>query len=110
MARRHKRRRALVTPAVVVLVVLGALTGSYAGLTLAPHPGPDAKLTGGSCRADSSSDDGRDHVADATYHADPPSPGDHNPTPAPAGFSVPENGPTNAHVVHSLEHGYVALW
>jgi hypothetical protein len=49
-------------------------------------------------------------VADATYHVIPPAGGDHNPSPAGAGFYTSDNDPGDPHVVHSLEHGYVVIW
>jgi len=46
----------------------------------------------------------------ATYTIDPPAGGDHDPMPAPAGFYDTTDVPTDGHLVHSLEHGFVVIW
>jgi len=70
----------------------------------------NAALTAHSCRVDGKTDAGQDHVADVTYRVIPPAGGDHDPSPAPAGFYTTGNDPGDPHVVHSLQHGYVVLW
>ena len=62
------------------------------------------------CTVDSQSDTGQKHVPAATYTVNPPAGGDHDPVPSPAGFYTEANVPTDGHLVHSLEHGFVVLW
>lgn len=69
----------------------------------------------GACNYDSRNDTdsgtGRNHVnGNLTYEVDPPSGGNHSPSPSPPGIFTADNAPPDAQVVHSLEHGYVALW
>ena len=69
----------------------------------------------GACEYDSRTDSdagaGRNHISgNLAYKVDPPSGGDHNPTPAAPGTFTTANAPPDAQVVHSLEHGYVAIW
>jgi hypothetical protein len=81
-----------------------------------PTEGP--KLTGAlkqsleknGCTVDSRTDKGQAHGPAATYSVNPPSGGDHDPVPSPAGFYDTSNVPTDGHLVHSLEHGFVVLW
>ena len=101
----------------VVLVVL-MLVGA-AGITLLRHrsSGPPAlagalraSLERGGCTVDSRSDPGRTHEPLVRYTVDPPAGGDHDPVPAPAGFYDAADVPTDGHLVHSLEHGFVVVW
>ena len=69
-----------------------------------------ASLEREGCAADNRSDAGRTHVPQAGYTVDPPAGGDHDPVPAPAGFYDTGDVPTDGHLVHSLEHGYVDIW
>jgi len=89
------------------------------GLTLLRHrstssPALDgalrASLARDGCTVDSRSDPGRTHVPLATYTVDPPAGGDHDPVPAPAGFYDDADVPSDGHLVHSLEHGFVIVW
>jgi hypothetical protein len=62
---------------------------------------------------DEKNDDGRAHVSPpdvVTYTVDPPSGGNHDPTPADPGWYVGRQVPTDAMAVHSLEHGYIDIW
>jgi hypothetical protein len=99
----------------VVLVVLVGLVG----LNLVRHrpsSSPElsaalrASLEQGGCTVDSGADPGRAHIPQATYTVDPPAGGDHDPVPAPGGFYDPADVPTDGHLVHSLEHGFVVVW
>jgi hypothetical protein len=101
-------------------VVLTLLVG-LAGISLiqrrsASDPAPAlsgalrTSLEQAGCTVDSSADPGRKHVPQATYTIDPPAGGDHDPVPAPAGFYDPTDVPTDGHLVHSLEHGFVVIW
>ena len=69
-----------------------------------------ASLEREGCAADNRSDAGRTHVPQAGYTVDPPAGGDHDPVPAPAGFYDTGDVPTDGHLVHSLEHGFVVVW
>jgi hypothetical protein len=100
----------------VVLAVLALAVGISLVRGAPPPEGP--KLTGalrqsleqGGCAVDSRTDKGRAHVPSVTYSVDPPSGGDHDPVPSPAGFYDTSNVPTDGHLVHSLEHGFVIIW
>lgn len=69
----------------------------------------------GACQVDDKfdADDGagRNHVeGSVAYAVDPPSGGNHAFSPSRAGRFQLANTPTDSEVVHSLEHGYVAIW
>jgi hypothetical protein len=49
-------------------------------------------------------------VPNALYKVDPPSGGDHDPSPADAGVYEAGEVPGEPHLVHSLEHGFIVLW
>jgi hypothetical protein len=54
--------------------------------------------------------EGSTHVTTTvTYKTNPPTSGDHNPTPAEDGIYDPGNEPTKENYVHSLEHGRIQL-
>lgn len=57
-------------------------------------------------------DEGRDHRAlgTVTYTVDPPAGGNHYEQPAAPGWYVGHDVPPDMYAVHSLEHGYVAIW
>ena len=67
-------------------------------------------LEEGGCRVDTRADKGQKHVTDPTYTVNPPAGGDHDTVPAPAGFYDLANAPSDARLVHSLEHGFVVVW
>ena len=73
------------------------------------------RLTAGSCTFDNRADrvtPPNNHVPPSSYEVDPPAGGNHDPTPATAGFSTGESQtpPPDAQLVHSLEHGFVVIW
>lgn len=135
-----QNRRSLrsVWPAVVIIVVaagivIGGLTaiilsGRHSTKKKTTASGPvlksdatklnpselKARLTAnGVASYDEKTDDGRDHVqqqGSVKYTVDPPSGGSHYPTPAEPGWYVGHQVPPDMTVVHSLEHGYVAVW
>ena len=98
----------------VVAVILGIVGLSLIRARRSPSP----PLTGalrtaleqGGCTVDSRADRGRDHIPAATYSVDPPAGGDHDPKPSPPGFYDLGDVPTDGHLVHSLEHGFVIVW
>lgn len=117
-ARQARRRKALMVRAgvagavavVVAVVAVAAFTGGKRS------DAAKEKLTKGSCTVDSRADtlhaSPRNHVPPASYDVDPPAGGDHSPSAASAGV-YGEGGqpvPSDAEVVHALEHGYVAVW
>lgn len=73
-----------------------------------------SRLTAGTCDFDTRSDgtDPRpnEHVAPAGYDVDPPAGGNHDPSAAPAGTYTEASKPVDARIVHSLQHGYIAIW
>jgi hypothetical protein len=101
-------------------LVLALLVGVVGITLLRPRSGSSsapelsgalrASLERDGCTADSRSDPGQKHVPLATYSVDPPAGGDHDPVPATAGFYDATTVPTDGHLVHSLEHGYVVVW
>jgi hypothetical protein len=109
-SRRNIRLGAVVVAVLVAGVGISMLRGSP------PTEGP--KLTGAlkqsleqnGCTVDSRTDKGQAHGPAATYSVNPPSGGDHDPVPSPAGFYDSSNVPADGHLVHSLEHGFVIVW
>jgi hypothetical protein len=66
----------------------------------------DAKAAG--CTFQSFPSEGRTHTASkVTYKTNPPTSGNHNPTPAQDGFYQQGNSPPKENFVHSLEHGRI---
>lgn len=73
-----------------------------------------ASMETGSCKYDEKADRdagaGRNHVSSPAYGVNPPSGGNHDPSPAAAGIYTAQDAPPDVRLVHSLEHGYVILW
>jgi len=71
----------------------------------------DAKAAG--CVYKSFPSEGREHsakkLAAADFKTNPPTSGEHNPTPAPDGIYAAGNEPEIANWVHTLEHGRILL-
>ena len=66
----------------------------------------DAKAAG--CTFSQFKSEGRNHTASkVTYKTNPPTSGNHNPTPAQDGIYRPGNSPPKENFVHSLEHGRI---
>ena len=114
-ARRRKatRTRALIAGGLVA--VLALLTVTIINSRRSNDRVVSALEASGACeydsRTDSDSGAGRNHVNGIVgYKVDPPSGGNHNPSPAPPGIFTAENTPPEAQLVHSLEHGYVIIW
>lgn len=114
-ARRRKaaRTRALIAAGLVAVLALLTVTIVRSRRS---NDAVVAKLeTSGACNYDTKADGdagtGNNHVkGDVTYKVDPPAGGDHNPTPSTPGTFTLEDKPPDAQLVHSLEHGYVAIW
>jgi hypothetical protein len=114
-ARRRKatRNRALVAGGLVA--VLALLTITIINSRRSNQRVISALESSGACQYDTRSDSdrgqGNNHVSgNVTYEVNPPSGGDHNPSPSPPGIFTIQNTPPDAQIVHSLEHGYVAIW
>jgi hypothetical protein len=109
-------RRNVRLGAVVLTLLVGLLGISLLRHRAASAPAPAlsgalrSSLEQGGCTVDDRSDPGREHVPQANYAVDPPAGGDHDPVPAPAGFYDAADVPTDGHLVHSLEHGFVVVW
>jgi hypothetical protein len=108
-------RRNVRLGALVLAVLLGVMGTSL--LRRPPSDGPPrlsaalrASLEQDGCTLDSRSDPGRAHTPAATYRVDPPAGGDHDPVPSKPGLYDLGAVPTDGHLVHSLEHGFVVVW
>jgi hypothetical protein len=95
--------------AVVAVVAIVALAGgddkgdSTANVT---KLAATAKAAG--CTFSQFKSEGRNHTASkVTYKTNPPTSGNHNPTPAQDGFYRAGNSPPKENFVHSLEHGRI---
>ena len=114
-ARRRKTTRTRALIAGGLIVVLALITITIINSRRSNQRVISAVEASGACdydsRNDTDSGPGRNHVSgNLNYKVDPPSGGDHNPSAAPPGTSTAENAPPDAQIVHSLEHGYVAVW
>jgi hypothetical protein len=118
-AEREARRRRLalaggglaVVAAVVVAIVLTAGGG---GAKKKPQPPPQvdaavqARARAAGCSAQSFPNFGRTHVeGKVKYATNPPTSGNHNPTPASDGIYDPGGTPQVEKLVHALEHGRI---
>ncbi len=114
-ARRRKatRNRFLVIGGLVAVLVLLVVTVTNSRRS--NDAVVDKLEASGACtydtKTDSDSGPGNNHVpGDITYKTNPPSGGNHNPSPAAPGIFTADTAPSDAQIVHSLEHGYVAIW
>jgi hypothetical protein len=114
-ARRRKaaRNRALIAGGLVA--VLALLTITIINSRRSNQRIVSALESSGNCEYDTRNDSdrgaGKNHVTgDVTYQVNPPSGGDHNPSPSPPGVFTVDNTPPDGQIVHSLEHGYVTIW
>jgi hypothetical protein len=114
-ARAATRRRTLqigvaaaVGLVVVVIVVVVALAGGGSGGGDPKALAADASAAG--CTLRTFPSEGRTHTTGkVTYKTNPPTSGNHNPTPAPDGIYAPGNEPAKENWVHTLEHGRILL-
>jgi hypothetical protein len=95
----------LIVIAVIVVVVAGG--GGGGGDKVDPAKlTTDAKAAG--CTFSQFKSEGRTHTASkVTYRTNPPTSGNHNPTPAQDGIYRAGNTPPKENFVHSLEHGRI---
>ncbi|HEX7299529.1 MAG TPA: DUF3105 domain-containing protein [Solirubrobacteraceae bacterium] len=97
---------ALVVIAAVALLALGGGGGGNDASVDVGKLTSDATAAG--CTFKSFRSEGRTHTADkVTYKTNPPTSGNHNPTPAPDGIYRPGNTPAKENYVHTLEHGRI---
>jgi hypothetical protein len=95
----------LVVIAVIVVVVVGGGGGSDDKVDPSKLAA-DAKAAG--CTFGQFKSEGRTHTAGkVTYKTNPPTSGNHNPTPAADGIYRAGNTPPKENFVHSLEHGRI---
>lgn len=111
--RRAKQRRSTLTR----LAVLGAAVLAIASIVLwqinsrRNAQRTIAAITTGTCKYDTKTDPGRvnEHAPRPTFKVIPPGGGVHSPSASRAGAYTVENAPDDGQVVHSLEHGYIAI-
>ena len=85
---------------------VAAITGAARGIGKATKLAADAKAAG--CTFSQFKSEGATHTADkVTYKTNPPTSGNHNPTPAQDGFYRAGNTPPKENFVHTLEHGRI---
>jgi hypothetical protein len=95
----------LVVIAVIVVVVAGG--GGGGGAKADPNK-LTADATAAGCTFGQFKSEGRTHTAGkVTYKTNPPTSGNHNPTPAQDGIYRAGNTPPKENFVHSLEHGRI---
>jgi len=114
-ARRRKATRTRALIAGGLIAVLALLTITITNSRRSNQRIVNDLEASGACSYDSRNDTdagaGRNHVSgNITYKVDPPSGGDHNVSPSPPGIFTADNVPPDSQIVHSLEHGYVAIW
>ena len=96
----------LVVIAVIVVVVAGGGGSSSSDSADPAKLTADAKAAG--CTFSQFPSEGRTHTAGkVNYKTNPPTSGNHNPTPAPDGIYRTGNSPPKENFVHSLEHGRI---
>jgi hypothetical protein len=95
--------------AVIAAVAIVALAGGgdkKADTVKTTKLAADAKAAG--CTFSQFKSEGRNHTASkVTYKTNPPTSGNHNPTPAQDGFYRAGNSPPKENFVHTLEHGRI---
>lgn len=97
---------ALAVVAVIAVVALGGGDGGNDDAVDASKLTADARAAG--CTFRSFGSEGRTHTADqVTYKTNPPTSGNHNPTPAQDGIYRAGNTPPKENYVHTLEHGRI---
>jgi hypothetical protein len=99
--------------AVVVVGVVLAAAGGGSGKNRPSEADVTSAAKAAGCVYKTFPNEGRGHVTQtltaADYKTNPPTSGNHNPTPAPDGLYPPGNEPAVENWVHTLEHGRVLL-
>jgi hypothetical protein len=94
--------------AVVVIAAVAAVALSGGDDKKADTSNLAADATAAGCTYKSYPSEGRNHITGkGKYKTNPPTSGNHNPTPAQDGLYAPGNEPAPENWVHSLEHGRV---
>jgi hypothetical protein len=96
--------------AVIVIAVIAvvALAGGKGGGGKVDTSNLAKDATAAGCTFKSYPSEGRNHTtAKVNYKTNPPTSGNHNPTPAQDGIYAPGNEPAPGNYVHSLEHGRI---
>jgi type II secretory pathway pseudopilin PulG len=114
-ARAASRKRTLhiAGAAALALIVIGviaivALAGGGSGSDKVDTSNLAKDATAAGCTFKSYPSEGRNHTTGKVkYKTNPPTSGNHNPTPAQDGIYAPGNEPPPENYVHSLEHGRV---
>src|SRR3954470_10688111 len=97
---------AVLVIAVIAVIAVVALAGGDDKSADTSNLAADATAAG--CTYQSFKSEGRNHTTGKVkYKTNPPTSGNHNPTPAQDGFYAPGNAPATENWVHSLEHGRV---
>jgi hypothetical protein len=97
---------AVLLVAVIAVVAVVALAGGGSDKPDTSNLAADAKAA--SCTFSSFKSEGRNHTTGKVrYKTNPPTSGNHNPTPAQDGIYAAGNEPQPENYVHSLEHGRV---
>jgi type II secretory pathway pseudopilin PulG len=92
--------------AVIAAIAVVALAGGGSKTADTSNLAADAQAAG--CTFQSFKSEGRNHTTGkVTYKTNPPTSGNHNPTPAQDGIYAPGNEPAKENFVHSLEHGRI---
>ncbi|HEX6698751.1 MAG TPA: DUF3105 domain-containing protein [Solirubrobacteraceae bacterium] len=96
----------LIVIGVVAIVALAGGGGSKDETANVSKLATDAKAAG--CTFSQFKSEGRNHTASkVTYKTNPPTSGNHNPTPAEDGIYRAGNSPPKENLVHTLEHGRI---
>jgi uncharacterized protein DUF3105 len=97
---------AVLVVAVIAAIAVVALAGGGSNTPDTSNLAADATAAG--CTFKSFPSEGRNHTTSkVTYKTNPPTSGNHNPTPAQDGIYAPGNEPQPENYVHSLEHGRI---
>jgi type II secretory pathway pseudopilin PulG len=97
---------AVLVLAVIAAIAVVALAGGGSKTANTSNLAADAKAAG--CTFNSYKSEGRNHTTGKVkYKTNPPTSGNHNPTPAQDGLYAPGNEPAPENFVHSLEHGRI---
>jgi hypothetical protein len=94
---------------VAVIVVIGIVALAGGGSSSSADTSTlVADATAAGCTFKTFKSEGRNHTTGkVTYKTNPPTSGNHNPTPAQDGLYAPGNEPNPENYVHSLEHGRI---
>ena len=91
-----------------MILVIGIVALAGGGSSSADTSNLAADATAAGCTFKTFKSEGRNHTTGkVTYKTNPPTSGNHNPTPAQDGIYAPGNEPAPENYVHSLEHGRV---